>query len=249
MTRFKDENYRVQNNVPKIISLPLALPSRSPASVQKKASLHPNLNNKQLYFLTLNDQFHQMGRVLKVEKIMGKRCPHFHSLNNQVVSKNVYKSIAKSSPIPGTKHYAQALSYPAYYPEIHLPLKAKQKSPTVYELAKKKGKDFDYHNHIARAFALHFNKTRSEIMELCETGTSDNYFVFENLNTLILNTPLRPQKEDLETLLKVSIVTNDFILKSIKETTEEYSVSSALSRIGSTWFSSYIKKILRQRSK
>ena len=89
MSRFKDESSTSKNLIPKIVSLPLALPSRSPASVGPKKSQHPNLNNKQLYFLTLNDQFHQMGRLLKVEKIMSKRCPHFHSLHSEIVNKNI----------------------------------------------------------------------------------------------------------------------------------------------------------------
>ena len=65
---------------------------------------------------------------------------------------------------------------------------------------------------------MHLDRTKKEIYELCETGSSANYFIYENLNSLTSSTPMNPKKENLETILKVSIFANDFLLSSLYQT-------------------------------
>ena len=55
------------------------------------------------------------------------------------------------------------------------------------------------------------------------------------------------KKENLETILKVSIFANDFLLNSLYQTPRTDTISAALERVGSRWFQQYIATIISKR--
>jgi len=245
MTRFSDRKDIEKNITPKILSLPVILQNRNIASITPLKNKKEALNNKQLYFQTLNTQMHKMGDILN-KKIINDRCPHFHSINLSVLQKLRINILEERKDLPENTHYANALKRPAFYPELHLPIKKTKEVKTIFDLAKNSSK-FDYQENVREALTMHLDRTKKEIYELCETGSSANYFIYENLNSLTSSTPMNPQKENLETILKVSIFANDFLLSSLYQTTETETISVALDRIGSRWFQRYVATIISKR--
>ena len=144
--------------------------------------------------MTLNEQYLQLGSLLKLESKLKNKCPHFHALNLKVVKKHIHHELKETSEIPGQSHYKNALNFPAFYPELSLPLDERKLTPTVYEKAKAQKDNFNFKDSLTRALKIHHRKTASELVELCETGTSDNYFIFENLNSMTNKSPLSPKK-------------------------------------------------------
>ena len=245
MTRFNDNKEFDQNTTPKILGLPVILQNRNIASITPLKNKKEALNNKQLYFVTLNTQMHQMGDLLG-KNIVNNRCPHFHGLNLKVLRNNKITLLDDKKELPTNSHYINALKRPAFFPELHLPLKVNQSKKTIFDLAKEKV-NFNYQQNIKHALSLHLDRTKKEVYELCETGSSANYYIYENLNSLSNDQPLHPKKENLETILKVSIFTNDFLINSLNKTVKTENISAALDRVGSRWFQQYIQTIITKR--
>ena len=242
MTRFNDKKEIEQNITPKILSLPVILQNRDIASISPLKDKKEALNNKQLYFQTLNIQMHKMGDILGI-KTRNDRCPHFHSINLSVLKNLRIEVLEEKKNLPENIHYTNALNRRAFYPELHLPLKKAEQIETIFDLAKGSEK-FNYKENVKQALSMHLSRTQKEVFELCETGSSANYFIFENLNSLASANPLTPKKENLETILKVSIFANDFLLSSLYQTTKTDSISAALNRVGSRWFQKYVATII-----
>tara|TARA_B100000925_G_C22010728_1_gene476284 strand:+ start:2134 stop:2952 length:819 start_codon:yes stop_codon:yes gene_type:complete len=245
MTRFNDNNELGQNTTPKILGLPVILQNRDIASIAPLKNKKQSLNNKQLYFQILNTQMHQMGEILG-KKIINNRCPHFHSINMGVIQKTGISMLEEQKELPENTHYTNALKRPAFFPELHLPMNSGEKTKTVFDLAKNKN-NFNYRENIKTALSLHLERTKKEIHELCETGSSGNYYIYENLNALSSGSPLYPKKENLETILKISIFTNDFLISSLKRNSNTKNISAALDRVGSRWFQRYVETIITKR--
>lgn len=245
MTRFSDQKKIEQNKTPKILGLPVILQNRDIASVAPLKNKKESLNNKQLYFQTLNTQMHKMGDILG-KKIINNRCPHFHSINLSVINNLRINVLEDKKNLPENTHYKNALKRPAFFPELHLPIKQSKHTQTIFDLAKNSN-NFNYKKNIHEALSMHLDRTKKEINELCETGSSANYFIYENLNSLTSTVPLIPKKENLETILKVSIFANDFLLSSLYQSTKTDSISAALDRVGSRWFQKYVSTIISKR--
>ena len=117
MTRFSDQKKIEQNVTPKILSLPVILQNRDIASIAPLKNKKESLNNKQLYFQTLNTQMHRMGDILG-KKIVNNRCPHFHSINLTVVNNLRINILEDKKNLPENTHYVNALKRPDFFPEM-----------------------------------------------------------------------------------------------------------------------------------
>lgn len=238
--------------------------SRAPASVSMEAPQptedSPELkhSNKRLYFLTLFSQYQELdakGRELNI-------CPHFHS--QLIDHSESYKS--QISSLKALPNYSSELidkiikdeTLLSQYPEFALPLTETNLRPRVIDVlakapAEKRQEMSQAELH--RALVVHSNKTYAELAELCEYGSSDNYYIFENMVAHMNRNKNSPQPEQLRVLLKSSLMFNHALVQSLKgqqsrsparapASTEASGVpytSETLKRLNASWSQDYFK--------
>lgn len=235
--------------------------SRGPASVssQKKKNNLP-YNNKKLYFLTLLDQYNYLKTFSKSEKNPTLEiCPKFHSLlirHGEEHSVNNYnKKNWTVTSYDQTKFSDE--KYLATHPELTLPVSKGNTRPAVVDLLKQAATEQEGQKIVYGAFDLHLSKTYSEIKELCEYGNSNNYYTFENLNTLVKKNAFTKNSKNLNTLLRTTLFSNMALKSSLnKNSTKTPSrgiasenpsfiklESEVVERLGVHWSNDYFKSL------
>lgn len=234
--------------------------NRGPASVEMESRKDKGLNqynNKRLYFLTLFSQYQEIGKYSSAGVVKSlNHCPSFHTsyLNfkeaNTITKNGVgYKlPFKKLSTINNKKMMSK-------YPEFYLPMSNSSVRPRAIDIVSKPGlTNTQVVESVQRAIDIHVTKTFSELNELCDTGTSTNYYTYENLITHIkTKKKLSPSKSGLQTLVKTTLFSNMAIEKSMKKFQKKKSRSIAsfakkqsygnevMKRLEVPWAESYFK--------
>ncbi len=231
MNRYQANNSRT-NYVPEIkvatISFKTANKNRAPASVKtetdKSLPADPSMTNKRLYFLTLVDQYETLKKYAdQYEAPKVALCPNFHTglLNHY----EKYSSNSKKVSMPFRYDIAsiQSEEYVERHPEFFLPVTKESNFPRVIDIIKSKkvGEISEVSDLVKKAVDIHLTKTYHEITELCEYGSSDNYFIYENLITFVKSSEFNPSKENMNILLKTSVFSNMAILSSLENQKEK----------------------------
>jgi len=194
--------------------------TRSPASVaDKKVGALP-ISNKRLYFMTLLTQYNEMRSYIRSSSQEINICPTFHSaiveykekypvpLHNKDVVWNFANINLNASE-----------GELAVYPELFLPLTKEKNDPRVVDLLKKDGiKEAPV--LLTKALEIHVLKTYHELNELCENGTSDNYYIFENLITHTSSNRLTPNNDSMKILLKSTLFSNMALVDSLSKSSK-----------------------------
>jgi hypothetical protein len=110
--------------------------------------------------------------------------------------------------------------YVAIRPELLLPLTKNETSPKVIDIIRNSGhsmNDFAINELVHKALDIHLAKTYSEIQELCEYGSSDNYYIYENLITHIKNNNFDASTHNMNILLKTTIFSNIALITSLNK--------------------------------
>ena len=208
--------------------------NRGPASVKIESSIDKGLNqynNKRLYFLTLFSQYQEIGKYSSAKNLKTlNHCPSFHTsylnfkeTNTITKSGSGYKLPFKDlSTISNTKKMTN-------YPEFYLPMSNSSILPRAIDIVGKSGVTISQvTGSIQKAIDIHVSKTYSELNELCDTGTSANYYTYENLITHIkTRDKLSPNKVGLQTLVKTTLFSNMTIVKSMTKHQKKKSRSIA----------------------
>jgi hypothetical protein len=235
VSRYKPQTHS-KNQTPELPTFsPQSIKSgRAPASVEsvtRAQKIGPvqefvqSHSPKRLYFLTLYTQYQKLSELKQIKSKAPEVCPHYHStlvehheyfsqkltssgLENKIYSKALIKSL-KSSP--------EKL---AYFPELALPIKADSLRPRVIDLISHESDAYTpkvAKKMIDEAMSTHLKKTHSELAELCEFGSSDNYYIYENLIGRIERVgPYEAGPIGAQTMLKTGIVFNQALIKSLK---------------------------------
>jgi hypothetical protein len=264
MNRFKAQN-NGDNIVPNSFvnnDLLIDAPTRGPASISSKNETKTSIpyNNKKLYFLTLLDQYKYMKTYSKSENTPELIiCPKFHSL--LVLHSENYPTNSYSNKAWTPEKYDKVKftddKYLASHPELSLPVSKGSIFPTVLDLIKKSNSQIEANKIVYTAFNLHLSKTYSELKELCEYGNSNNYYTFENLNTLVNRDVFKKNSKNLNILLRTTIFSNI----ALKATIEKYSAKTPsrgiasvdpdssqledeiINRLGVEWSNDYFKAL------
>lgn len=199
--------------------------ARGPASREKNEVLDSmeQKSSKRLYFSTLFTQYEYLRNLdLKESAPVISHCPNFHSSVVEIREQNPVGTERKS--IDWKSRYKgdwQTLSY--QFPELNLPVDDYQQHPKVAEVMsnpeymKKYGDRID--DIMNKALSLHLFKTYRELNELCEIGTSDNYYSYENLlGHIERHANVRaPESENMKTLYKTTLFSNMALIHSLNE--------------------------------
>lgn len=221
------------------------------------------VNNKKVYFLTLLGQYKRLKNVLSNQSEDFKVCPFFH--NSLVRQKEYLSTIDNSQASFNRNNYVKAMYTPStlpLYPELSLPINKKQ---NVYQYTSQFNNSIRNNNLIEGfvkvALEEHAQKNKKELEELCESGSSDNYYLFENLLTHFSETQnFKSTLGSLKAVLKIPVFANLLLLRSVdsdyvfyaksqfdqvRRISGKYSIfeEELLARIKMSWMKLYIEKV------
>jgi len=224
MARFSSQDIN-KNKVPNYV-LPdfdykkLKVTKRGPASTDGQLNLDIPRSNKKLYFLGLLGQYNSMKTFLSEAHAPEVNiCPSFHTtlLN--------HKEVANKTPFTNSNFKNRYTSFSEeevkIFPELSLPMTTDSTSPRVVDILRNT-KDLTHEKTnevITKALQIHIKKTYDEIYELCDTGTSENYYIFENMITSVNRDAHKftPGQESLKKFFKVTVFSNIALMKSLKK--------------------------------
>ncbi|MBT3584920.1 MAG: hypothetical protein HN509_08435 [Halobacteriovoraceae bacterium] len=274
---FKDKMNRyssrgiTSNNVPEINVLPSIgkdtfLRSRGPASTKKKklGNYFLNQSNKRLYFLSLYQQYTELKKYHQSEVAPEINiCPSFHSSLVGHREKYGTPKASKNPLVVGFPEGPQSINTEvlALYPELSLPLSVETQHPTVADIIKGKITNKDGRTSaqiLEKGLEVHLGKTYQELNELCEHGTSDNYYIYENLIVYIKrHKDFVASGKSMKTLLKTTLFSNMALINSLGSSKGRGPASNGNSkfrydeaiqkRLGVPWASSYFHEIKKKR--
>lgn len=222
MARFKAKNLG-QNFTPGYQVADVGFESkkrgRGPASVSKKNTGESNISNKRLYFLSLHNQYQQLKQYVNTDSAPTLSiCPRFHT--SLLKYKETYGDTPYQSKVYTSKFTKEQLadkSYSAKYPELYLPVTKDAVTPTVMDMLAKTP-ETKVESVVVNALQVHLSKTYNELKELCDYGSSDNYYVYENLLTHIQRKDegWPANNDNMNILLKTTLVGNMALIRSLE---------------------------------
>ena len=216
--------------------------SRTPASIPTQET-SPKLyaksqdikithfSNKRLYFLSLMDQYRKFQSYLPKENKVSSvnSCPSLHG---------AFLEYKRLQPVlaPSPK---QNLNINPTDALLALPLGHKPQSKTLKDIEQ----DQRNNKHLAKALHIHAEKIYSELIELCQYGSSNNYYAYENLMGHIKR---HPKKFDhslsgLQSLIKTAIFANKVILSTIEKQLSSRAPAS-IPKQSNPWLKKAMKK-------
>jgi hypothetical protein len=242
MKRYKSKIGQV-NAVPEIplVQEQWVQSSRAPASIGPLASSQKvNYSNKKMYFFTLWLQYKTLKKFTKQDNAPQiNSCPKFHT---SMVGEQ-WESQMKAGDFNKIKWKNLQQQDISYFPEVHLPTTRNHTLPTVKDSFKDVKFNDEYQKTVDTAFENHLAKMFVELKELCEHGSSYNYYAFENLLTHTKQHTLMANNENMDRLLKTSIFSNHLIIESLrkKNSQDKYDmmIREINNRIGGQWVNAY----------
>ncbi len=242
--------------------------NRGPASVttsndnSRSSDDDLSYSNKRLYFLTLLSEYKALSSFSLQKAPPINMCPNFHNslldYNEQhrmettpVNTKFLrWETYSKMFMTTGPQELEKLV---ALYPELALPMKKESDRPRVADIIKKEESKKLFTSVIGEAIDLHLLKLHQELKELCEIGSSDNYFIFENLYTYIKqHQNFTSSPANLKILFKTTIFSNLAIIDSIEHATinskneAERSVASTASTKNKIFDDKYLLELVNR---
>lgn len=225
--------------------------SRAPASVVTDKAEEVNFSNKKLYFVTLYRQYTQLAAYSNATAREINQCPSFHSA---LVDHATVMSAPKTANFNYEVNKLSDDNYVRYYPELYLPLSS-DTTPRVLDLARKNKTETA--TLVQQALDRHIDRVYAELAELCEYGSSDNYYAFENLHTeMKRRSVVEANPNGMKVLLKTSLFSNKALLESLKRSSAKTNRAPAsvalidfdsevMKRLGVPWAQNYYQSLVQ----
>jgi hypothetical protein len=110
--------------------------------------------------------------------------------------------------------------YVSSHPELYLPVSKEGTTPRVIDVInsmKDGATDSAITEVMQNAINIHLSKTYTELRELCDFGSSNNYYIYENLTTHVKNNKFSATTDNMNILLKTTIFSNRALLTSLSK--------------------------------
>ncbi len=204
-------------SIPKKNRAPASIASEQTSFDEAKES---NPTNKKLYFLALYSQYEQLKQF--GQDFIGPEvsiCPSFHTSLTKYKEKDA--SAWKRNISKKLEYDVARMSEDGYItkrPELLLPLSKDEATPRVIDIVRNSTSiknEQTVNELVHKAIDIHLAKTYTELKELCEYGSSDNYYVYENLITHIKNTKFEAEPSNMNVLLKTTLFSNMALMTSL----------------------------------
>lgn len=251
MARYKSKIGQV-NSVPEmpVINEQWNIGNRAPASIGPlEQNQRVNYSNKKMYFFTLWMQYKTLKTIAKADNAPTvNSCPKFHtSLVGEDWDSNI--SAISVNNINWKNVQQQDISY---FPEMHLSVTRKHQEPKVKDQFKDLNHNDEYNTVVNKALKTHMAKMYLELQELCEHGSSYNYYAFENLFTHSNKNDLMANNKSMERLLKTSIFSNHLLIEGLRTSKSKNKYDMMIheinNRIGGQWVKAYFEYFKSKRS-
>lgn len=214
-------------------------------------------SNKKLYFLTLLDQYETLKKY--TEEFAAPEvniCPHFHtSILDRKTEKVASREFKSKLALKYDRSKLDSADYLAKHPELSLPLVNDSTAPMVVDSLRKYSsleQNSRAQEVVNEALKIHLAKTYTELQQLCEFGSSDNYYIYENLISHIKSNNFKAKTENLNTLLKTTLFSNMAIEASLDKKYHKTQMPligkadyahEVISRLNVTWAQEYFDYI------
>lgn len=216
--------------------MPASAPAAPNASIELKDS---NPTNKKLYFLSLYSEYEEL-KIYSTE-FNGPNiniCPNFHTSLLRHNEKTTSKDFSRiNNKFSYDKMKLSSDLYVASFPELLLPVSKVEKTPRVIDIIRNKNSttmsDIAINELVHTALDIHLEKTYSEINQLCESGASDNYYIYENLITYIKNNKFEAGNTNMNLLLKTTVFSNLALMTSLEKHVQHEKPGRSLASVGS----------------
>jgi len=213
---------------------------RSIASTKPDLDKLNYLPGKKLYFFTLWQQYSNFNAILGLKNEI-KSCPQFH--NDLLVQGK--KLDNNSNQYSLNQDYTDLKLNPkdiVNHPVMSLPFK----NADIYSYIKESG-NWDMTKEVIKsAITDHNIKNKKELIELCQSGKSGGYYIYENMISYYRdNSDFQFSNKALPSILKVNTISNMFLLDSMVKP-EFKSIhltdfqSALLSKLKVSWFKNYL---------
>ena len=210
------------------------LQGRSPASIPNKKNTYSNLSNRQVYFLTLYNQYQLMKKVSGLNS-HNKSCPAFHDLllkNQDAVRTNEVSVLSKDYKVVHTDP-----TQVVYYPAMALPY---SNSSDLYTALNQNDWE-NVEDYLKHALVNYTQNISTEVAQLCDKGVSKGYYLYENVVTYFKNDrSFHKTKKGIQAMLKIPVFANLVLLDHLKsEVAHQELGQNLLGRGELLWFNSY----------
>ena len=236
--------YGKSNVVPELIVQPLLLKGRFPASTQTFDQFK-NTKNKELYFMATYAQYNEYLKLGFFPKKPLKYCPHLHeTFLNIKKTPSVHLSSDKTLASYNINSVNEG---PGLFPELHLPIELNSPHPNVLDSWREtKGPT----PPLKQGINIAIQKLENELHELCETGSSDNYFIVENLVSYMGRSNSSDREKTIKRLLKTSLFVNFSIINALAKRNKlsvdkQYGIyhTELLQRLNTSWAIVYFQRL------
>lgn len=227
--------------IPEIAISKDLLNTRLPASETPIKKERSDLSNKRLYFLTLFQQYNDLKEFSDFNSPTIQYCPNFHT---QIVDYSFVLN-SKTHPNKTSIEYKNSnfLTQKEKYPELFLTLAKDDKIPTVIEYFNQ-NKNSSLGILVKKAIDIHVDKTYNELSELCEFGSSDNYYAFENLAGFVnTNKKFSQNEKNLKSLMKTTLFSNKAIISSLNALKDKKERGPASLQLKSDFFDQVVSRL------
>lgn len=216
--------------------------NRAPASFKKsieEESDDGDLSLKQIYFSVLYEQYLSLNQSLNHSSKVNT-CPRFHNQHLEMNEKNQDSSKFYLTQAPKKDELA-------YYPVWSLPLGVGSREVMAYELRLRKNP----RDIILSAVDHHVEKIEKELIKICDTGVSDNYFKLENIVTYFSSKEGFSHLDKLKAYLKVPVFSNMLLKGNFLLSKEEESLTKSekqlMNRSNSWLINEYLVSLSKKR--
>jgi hypothetical protein len=210
MSRYKPSKIN-PNPVPTLALWESRLGSIKKLRAKKKPVSHyQKLSNKKLYFSALYHQYNELRSYLPEQDKTPilSHCPRHHNTYLKIKTDTV-----QQKKLNMAKRYS-SITVDTKYPELTLPLgkqTLKDKIVGTATLTQKK-------RYVESAISDHVKRVHAELVEVCDSGSSENYFNFENVVTHAERHRRdfqQDKKKSMSSLLRTTLFYNKALLRGL----------------------------------
>jgi hypothetical protein len=209
MERYQDEERWV--NKPPAIDVPELTKNKTTSQKNKTDKELKKFSNKNIYFLALLGQYKKFNAFLNNSETTIQSCPQFHSV---LTKEDLYSSQERGVALETIALNAEDKDWqrnPIYFLPLHEGTSVRL-GDVLNENTPEKNQQF-----LKTALQTHTKRTFHELRQLCENGTSDNFYVMTNFFTHVekQSKSFTQTNDGLKALIKTSLFSNHALLTSL----------------------------------
>lgn len=205
------------------------------------------LSSKDVYFVSVYEQYQTLGQFYPQYYKELKSCPHFHNLKIENQRAQFVKMSPKAEEVYSHAKEEQSASK---YPELNLTDEHSQPLKNIIGQTNEE----EFVQKFELAHKNYLERNYQELVDLCEYGYSSNYYIYENLKRHLAQNKSNSKLVSLVAISKTLVFSNLLVIASHEKRVfgPQFNVAQSLSgtqkealrRIDSSWTIEYLQSKL-----